>query len=73
MSAQASTPELAQRPQGSRVTSRPLQMTLSLFPSAPGRPMPAAVAHAGAAPRLRQNERAGESQRMLPIRGLPSV
>lgn len=70
---EASTPGSTQGLQSHRVTSRQQQMTLSLFPSAPGRPMLAAVAHASTAPRLRPNERAGDSQRTLPIRGLPSV
>lgn len=66
---EASTPDLTERPQALRMTSRPQQMSLSLFPAAPGRPLAAVAAHTGAVPRLRQSERAGDSQIRLPIRG----
>lgn len=70
---EASTPDGAHSPQGMRVAARPLQLSLSLFPQAPGRPLTAVATHTGAAPRLRQSERAGDGQRALPIRGPLSV
>lgn len=58
------------KPTLARPALRPLQMTLSLFPSAPGRPIAAAVTCSGASPRLLHSELAGATQRALPIRGL---